>query len=263
MAKRRRKKLGLFNKYIITLLIIILVGAFIVERNKSFIYRIFHKTEQKSRPYSFYQNFFNEYTVFGIDVSLYQGKIDWSKLSTKQEVDFVFIRATAGNNRLDSRFDYNWQNAKKYNIIRGAYHYYRPNENSNEQAQKFISNVSLEHGDLPPVLDIEEYSKVQSIRSLKNGLLNWLNIVEDHYGITPILYTYNRFYLNLFANDSRFDKYPVWIAWYNIKRNPNEIMDTWHFWQFTDKGTIKGVEGYIDINIYNGSNDDLLKLLLE
>lgn len=258
MAKKRKKKS--YKKTFIIVALLILSMAVVVERNKHLIYRYFHTYEQKSRPYNYYVNYFNNYSVFGLDVSLYQGDIDWQKLTEKQKIDFVFIRATAGNNRLDSKFEYNWEQAKKHNVLRGAYHYYRPNENSREQAEKFISNVIIEKGDLPPVLDIEEYSKVQTIRSLKNGLLNWLNIVEEHYGVTPILYTYNRFYLNLFANDSRFDKYPVWIAWYNVKRNPDEIMDKWYFWQFTDKGKVEGVNGYIDINIFNGTKDELLRL---
>jgi lysozyme len=260
-SKRRRKS----NKkisYFIFFLILLFSSLVILERNKHLIYRVIYSYDQKSRPYNYYVNYFNNFSVFGIDVSLYQGKIDWLQLTTKQQIDFVFIRATAGVDKVDYKFYNNWGHAKKYNILRGAYHYYRPNENSSQQADNFINTVNLEKGDLPPVLDIEEYSKVQSIRSLKSGLLNWLNIVENHYGITPILYTYNKFYVNLFFNDSRFDKYTIWLAWYNVNKNPNEVLKHWSFWQFTDRGTVKGIDGYIDINIFNGNIDDLNKLCL-
>ncbi len=258
---KKRKKRNLKNTLIVFLLILF-AGIVILERNKHLIYRYFYSYEQKSAPYDYYLNFFDKYSVFGIDVSLYQGNIDWVELSSKNNIDFVFIRATAGIDRKDCKFEYNWKNAKKQNILRGAYHYYRPNENSTAQAMNFINTVVLEKGDLPPVLDIEEYSRIQSTDRLKTGILNWLEIVENQYNITPIIYTYNRFYGNVFKGDSRFDKYPLWIAWYNTGRHPDEITAKWSFWQFTDKGKITGIKGFIDINIFSGNINDLEKLTL-
>ncbi len=256
MARRKKKKkVGL--TLLLIALIAIIFAAILFVNNPHIVSRFFKPSMHESNSFNYYRVFFSNYSVFGIDVSLYQGKIDWQELSEKQKIDFVFIRATAGNNRIDSRFDYNWEQAKKHGIFRGAYHYYRPNENSRDQAENFIKTVKLEKGDLPPVLDIEEYSRVQSNRRLKAGLLNWLNIVEEHYGVTPILYTYNNFYVNLFMNDSRFDKYSLWIAWYNTARNPNELIENWIFWQFTDKGFAYGIEGDLDINIFNGSLKEL------
>jgi lysozyme len=95
--------------------------------------------------------------VIGIDVSEFQGRIDWDEIDILEEkypVQFVFIRATAGNDRIDSKFKRNWEGAKEHKIIRGAYHYYRPNENSIEQANLFIKTVKLKKVDLQPVLDI-------------------------------------------------------------------------------------------------------------
>lgn len=260
MARRKKRKTN--NRFVVISLILFLTVAFFVVYQRDTIYRVFRPAEQQARTYRYYQTYFNKYSVFGIDVSLYQGDINWTKLSSKQKIDFVFIRATAGNNRVDSKFAYNWEYAKKYNIKRGAYHYYRPNEKSTDQANLFINTVVIESGDLPPVLDIEEFSKVQSIRSLKRGLLNWLHLVENHYGVTPMLYTYNKFYFQLFAKDERFSRYPLWIAWYNINRNPDEIIDDWSFWQFTDKGILRGIEGGVDINIFNGTPEDFKKLLI-
>lgn len=257
--KKKKKKQKLKRKLIVILLILFSVVV-LFERNKHLLYRYFRPYEQESRSYEYYKSFFDNYSVFGLDVSLFQGDIDWEILTDNHDVDFVFIRATAGIDRLDDKFEYNWIEAKNNGILRGAYHYFRPNENSREQAMKFINNVVLKPGDLPPVLDIEEYSNVQSTDRLKTGLLNWLVIVEEHYGVTPIIYTYNRFYRNVFEGDVRFYRYPFWIAWYNTQRHPDEIMGNWHFWQFTDRGTITGIDGFVDINVFNGKKQDLLVL---
>ena len=127
----------------------------------------------------------------GIDVSEYQGKIRWTYVDTleqKYPLHFVFIRATVGKDRKDRQFDRNWLGAKENKMIRGAYHYYRPNENSMEQAELFIKTVTLQKGDLPPVLDIEKLPKNQSVDNLKIGLKRWLNAVESQWGKTDYLY---------------------------------------------------------------------------
>jgi len=253
-AKRRRRKI---NKKTWLILIISLVLAFVIYEYHDTITNLFEKKENQRKSYKDFKAELSQYTVFGIDVSQYQAEIDWKKLKEAQSIDFVFIRATAGKDHLDKKFKKNWASAKEKNIIRGAYHYYRPDENSTDQANFFIKNVKLEVGDFPPVLDIEKYSKVQSLISLKNGLLNWLDIVEEYYGVTPILYTYNKFYVSTIADDKRFDKYPVWIAWYNTKQNPQNVVKDWVFWQFTDKGQIEGIVGDVDVNAFNGKIQEL------
>ena len=135
--------------------------------------------------------------AIGLDVSEYQGEIDWTLVKNVENnypLEFVLIRATAGNNREDVQFRNNWLGAKNRKMIRGAYHYYRPNENSLEQARIFIQTVQLQKGDLPPVLDIEKLPKEQSIDSLKKGLKRWLKAVEAHYKVKPIIYTGEKYY---------------------------------------------------------------------
>jgi len=192
----------------------------------------------------------------GIDVSEYQGVIDWKAVDNVEgtfPIGFVFIRATAGNDRPDNYFRNNWSNAKKNNIIRGAYHYYRPNENSLEQAALFIKTVRLKKGDLPPVLDIERLPKNQSLDSLKVGLKRWLNKVEAYYGVKPIIYTGEKYYADFLHEE--FSDYPFWIANYNLF--VEEIKDEWLFWQFSEKATIEGINGPVDINIFNGTDKEL------
>ena len=109
------------------------------------------------------------------------------------------------------------------------------------------------------MLDIEKYSKVQSVTSLKNGLLNWLSIVEAHYGVVPIIYTYSNFYEKVITDDKRFKKYPIWIAHYSEKENPKKLPSDWVFWQFCEDGRLEGIETYVDIDLC--SNAEKFKAL--
>jgi len=211
------------------------------------IYEVLHKHDNKA---------------IGFDVSEYQGEINWEQtyhIEEAFELSYVFIRATAGENRIDSRFEENWKGAKARQLIRGAYHYYRPNENSIEQATNFINNVTLQKGDLPPVLDIEKLPKTQSIVRLKVGLRNWLSAVEKHYGVKPIIYSGESYYKDFLKEE--FSEYPLWIANYNFWRN--DLESDWQFWQFTEKAKIEGIDAMVDLNIFNGDKNDLLKIGLK
>jgi lysozyme len=200
--------------------------------------------------------------VVGIDVSEYQGKIRWSYVDTIEEkypLRFVFVRATVGKDRPDHQFKKNWLGAKENKMIRGAYHYYRPNENSLEQAELFIKTVTLKKGDLPPVLDIEQLPKNQSLERLKIGLRRWLNAVEKHYGVRPIIYTGERYYDDFLKEE--FSDYLFWIANYNFYRE--EIQEDWLFWQFTEKAAVPGIDTKVDVNIYNGDLQQLQFITVE
>lgn len=200
--------------------------------------------------------------VIGIDVSEFQGKVDWEEveiLDEKYPVQFVFIRATAGNDRVDRQFKRNWEGAKENKIMRGAYHYYRPNENSIEQADLFIKTVKLQKGDLPPVLDIEKLPKNQPLDSLKKGLKRWLNKVEKHYQVRPIIYSGERYYADFLKEE--FGDYLFWIANYNFYRE--KIEDDWLFWQFTEKASLPGIKHRVDVNIYNGDLEQLHFITVE
>jgi len=190
--------------------------------------------------------------TFGFDVSQFQGKINWNEVDSvdhKFPLQFVFIRATAGNNKKDIRFDENWAAAKNHHFIRGAYHYYRPNENSLEQAANFIRSVRFQKGDLPPVLDVEKFPKNQSIDSLKLGLQRWLKKVDEHYKVRPIIYTSEKYYNDFLKED--FPEYAFWVANYNFF--VENIKNDWLFWQFTEKAKLNGIEERVDVNIYNGT----------
>lgn len=194
----------------------------------------------------------HEGKVIGFDISEYQGTINWAKVDTLEQkfpLEFVFIRATVGKERADRQFETNWLQAKKKNMLRGAYHYYRPNENSLEQAELFIKTVTLQKGDLPPVLDIEQLPKNQSVEQLKVGLRRWLQRVEKHYKAKPIIYSGESYYTDFLKKE--FGEYTFWIANYNFF--VEEPKDEWLFWQFTERASVPGIRGNVDINIYNGT----------
>jgi len=198
--------------------------------------------------------------TFGIDVSHYQGKIKWDKVAKVQDsfpISFVFVRATAGSIKVDRKYKTNWSKSKQKGFTRGAYHYYRPNENSILQANNFINTVQLQKGDLPPVLDIEDIPRIQSIANLKIGLRKWLNKVEKHYGMKPIIYSGESFYNDHLYKD--FSDYTCWVANYNFY--VENIDNDWSFWQFTDKGSVRGIKEFVDVNIYNGDKEKLLQLV--
>ena len=199
--------------------------------------------------------------IFGIDVSQYQGIIAWDEVELINEsfaVDFVFIRATMGATAKDSRFEKNWEGAKSKNKLRGAYHYFRPNENSLKQARNFINTVDLKPGDLPPVLDIEERPRSQPMDSLRVGLKRWLDEVERHYGVRPIVYSGDSYFTDFLEKE--FKDYTLWIANYNFfVENPK---DHWDFWQFSEKGAVSGIKGYVDLNMYQRDIESLESLAL-
>lgn len=199
--------------------------------------------------------------VFGIDVSHYQGEIFWDDVFTINEefpLDFVFIRASMGEKGQDRLFVENWKRVKERNKLRGAYHYFRPDEDPIKQADNFIKQVHLQPGDLPPVLDIEERPASRSLTSLQVALKRWLDRVEKHYGVRPVLYSGDSYFTDFLEKE--FSDYPLWIANYNfwIERPKKH----WIFWQFSEQGTVQGITGSVDLNLYVGDIGDLEKMCI-
>lgn len=196
------------------------------------------------------------YKVHGIDVSHHQGEIDWRavKSTEKQEhpIRFVFMKATEGGDYKDRRFDENFRRAGEVGLVRGAYHFYNPNTDPIRQADFFISQVRLKRGDLAPVLDIER--KPRNKAQLQADLKKFLDRLELHYGVKPIIYTSYK-YKTRYLDVPEFDAYPFWIAHYYV--NMLSYSGAWHFWQHTDYGIVPGIEGNVDLNVFNGSMEEL------
>lgn len=192
----------------------------------------------------------------GIDVSSYQGVIDWTKVAARYK--FAFIKATEGAHFIDAQFSRNWQQSRQKGVVRGAYHFFRPQTDAGVQAQNFISTVgALKTGDLPPVLDLEVPSDWEPIAQSKRvGLiLTWCNAVEKALGVKPILYFSPSFITDVIGteNAEALKDYPLWIANYTTGSPTIPAPWTeWMFWQFSDKGTVSGVDGEVDMDWYNG-----------
>jgi lysozyme len=195
------------------------------------------------------------YSVHGIDVSSYQGRVDWPEVS-RHRVRFAFIKATEGVSLRDRRFQRNWSGAKKNGILRGAYHYFQPNYDGTAQANLFVSTVPLQAGDLPPVLDVE-HPEFHDVAVMRRHISTWLRLVERHYGVRPILYSNYSFYQRYLAG--HFDKYPLWLAHYEVER-PVLPRDKWIIWQHSDEAFIPGIRGAVDFNVYQGSFESLQSL---
>ena len=204
------------------------------------------------------------YEIHGIDISHHQGNIDWEELRDKGLINetpirFVMIKATEGATTVDENFKDNFYQAREYGFTRGAYHFYSVYSSARQQANFFIKNVKLENGDLPPVLDVEQKPKYQTDAEFKASVMEWLETVESHYHVKPIIYTYYKFKLQ-YLSDPVFDQFPYWIAHYYVDKV--EYEGPWKFWQHTDVGRLPGIKGNVDFNIYNGSFYELRKLTI-
>ena len=180
--------------------------------------------------------------TFGIDVSQYNGRIDWNKVKnqtkTKDPIKFVIIRSTVGVDK-DTRYARNYMDAKKEGFIVGSYHYYRPNENSSLQFENFKNTVKIEKGDIIPVVDIEATSTVQDMESLKRGLRNFVSLCEKEYGVKPIIYTKLSMWNNYLQKD--FSDCKLWIAAYSNHRRDDNSVKNADIHQFTKK--IRAIPG--------------------
>lgn len=204
-----------------------------------------------------------KYSIHGIDVSYYQGKINWQKVKTMKEdevnISFAFIKATEGVLLVDPYFQRNWREAPKAGIICGAYHFFRPKRDGKTQAKFFLQVVNIEKGDLPPVVDVETLDGVTPLK-MRAELSDFLNYVETKTKVRPIIYTGLKFYEDYL--DGNFDDYPLWIAhYYQPKLRLDK--DRWKFWQHSDKAKINGIGHIVDFNAFNGDSTELAKMLVK
>lgn len=208
-------------------------------------------------------NYPKGYEIHGVDISHYQGEIDWDKLRDAMiegyPLRFIMIKATEGSTKLDDKFVDNFYQARENGYIRGAYHFWSNKSSARSQAYHFLDKVHLQEGDLPPVLDVEHKPADKSVEEFQQDILTWLHIVEDKYHVKPILYTYYKF-KEQYLSTPVFEDYPYWIAHYYVDKI--EYKGNWKFWQHTDVGKLPGIKGYVDFNIYNGSYYDLKKLTI-
>lgn len=196
------------------------------------------------------------YPVRGVDVSHYQGNIDWDALQS-QGIMFAYIKATEGSSHEDSTFQTNWKNVVQTDLRAGAYHFFSFESSGLEQAENFIGAVSAIDHMLPPVVDVEPYGSFKTIKDTPEAdaeLKAWINRVEAEYGMRPVIYTTEAFYKDFIA--AKFGGYDIWIR--SVYKSPANSIH-WKFWQYSNRMRLKGYDGeerYIDMNAFNGSIED-------
>lgn len=202
----------------------------------------------------------SRYEVTGVDVSRYQGTIDWPVLA-KQDLDFAYIKATEGSSHIDERFLDNWQAAEKTNLSIGAYHFFSFESEGEKQAQHFIDTVGSLSGKLAPVVDVEFYGDTKKNPPAKEEVVKQLKkmlaALEEDYQVKPVIYTTYQVYYHYIKDE--FPEYPLWIR--NVYYQPILTAgDTWMFWQYTDTAVLDGYQGsekYIDLNVFRGTEEEL------
>lgn len=204
-----------------------------------------------------------DYNVRGIDISHWQPSINWQQLQEARlngfPIRFVIAKSTEGTDRRDSRFPEYFAAARRAGFVAGAYHFFRPEQDAGQQARFFLGNTRLRSGDLPAILDVEVRG-TKPLPQFRNDVLTWLREVEKATGRPPILYTGVAF-KQQYLHGELFDVYPFWAAHYNGRRAPR-YNGRWVLWQYTDQGTVAGVRGPVDLNVFNGKIQDLKALCL-
>jgi GH25 family lysozyme M1 (1,4-beta-N-acetylmuramidase) len=200
-------------------------------------------------------------TVNGIDVSYYQGKIDWNA-AKGGGIDFAFARVSDGTGFIDPQFAANWANMKAAGVVRGAYQFFRPETDPVAQANLMLSQINaaggLQPGDLAPVIDVEVTDSVAA-STIVSRITTWLQTVESATGLIPTIYTSPGFWPSL-GNPTGFGKYALWVANWGVScpSVPTASWSNWRFWQNADTGNVPGVGSGPDLDKFNGSLSDLL-----
>jgi GH25 family lysozyme M1 (1,4-beta-N-acetylmuramidase) len=200
-------------------------------------------------------------TVKGVDVSYYQGKINWTKVKASG-VDFAITRTSDGSTFKDPRFEENWAGIKAAGMVRGVYQFFRPGQSATAQADLMISMLDkvggLKDGDLAPTLDVEVTDGVAGA-TLISRMKTWLSKVEAATGRTPMVYTAPGWW-SQFGAPGGLGKYTLWVANWGVScPSVANSWDHWTFWQNAYNGSVPGIAGNVDTDRFDGSLADLLK----
>jgi lysozyme len=205
----------------------------------------------------------SRYPIHGIDVSRWQGDIDWRAVR-QAGTRFVFIKATEGGDHIDPRFRANWEGAKAAGIPHGAYHFVYWCRPAHEQAQWFVQHIPVEANALPPVLDVEWNGHSRTCprkvpaETAREKMRLMLAELERHTGKTPIIYTDITFHKDVIEGTTEFDRYPFWIRSTAARPEERYRDRPWEFWQYTTTGRVPGINGDVDRNAFFGSEQEFL-----
>lgn len=204
--------------------------------------------------------------VRGIDVSAYQGEIDWEKIAN-QGFKFAYIKATEGTTHVDKQFKTNWDGAKDAGLYRGAYFFLTLNKSGAAQAAHFLKTVPSDEKALPAVIDFElygDYLKTPPSQEKINSILKpAIQKIKAKTGKNPIIYTnYNTY--NQYMKNS-YQGIAFWIC--DLSNTSPKLFGGhhWVFWQHTQRGLIDGINNgdqqFVDLDIYNGNYKQFKKFV--
>lgn len=189
-------------------------------------------------------------TVPGIDVSYHQDRIDWKKVQ-RAGIRFAFVRVSDGLTVDDPEFARNWDGARAQHIARGAYQFFRPEEDALAQADKLIAAIARDKGELPPVIDVEVTGGLAPAKLARQVSL-WIDRVRSRLDVEPIIYTSPDFWRDE-VGGADLSAQPLWVAHYtrDCPRVPAP-WTRWTFWQYSKSGRVPGIKGNVDLNVYQG-----------
>ena len=199
--------------------------------------------------------------IYGLDVSHHQGKIKWENVKQwkNKKISFIYLKATEGATYVDKTYKSNFEGAKKNDFLVGSYHYFRTSSPVKEQFENFIRNVDKDKQDLIPVVDVEEKKNWNKSEFHKN-FQEFLDLVENHFGSKPMIYTVNSFYNNHLSG--KYNSYHFLIGRYGKTQPKMRDESNWTIWQFSETGKVDGISKNVDIDVINAKyslNDLLLK----
>jgi len=197
----------------------------------------------------------NTNLLVGIDVSHYQGDIDWQQVKTNG-INFVYLKATDGITFQDPRYTHNKITLAQLQLPHGSYHFFEANDDPILQAKNFLKTTGTKMV-LPPVLDIE-ISKDQTAELIKSRVKIWLDYVEMQTACRPMIYSYGDFWKTYMEEE--FSDYKFWLADYAPRPNLPNGQDTWEFWQKSQTSQLQGIKGNVDLDIFNGDTTKLQTL---
>lgn len=199
----------------------------------------------------------------GIDVSRYQGpNIDWSKVAAAG-YKFAILKCSDGSTGKDRTFAINRKRAAEAGLIVGSYHFYRPKRGVKAQIRNFLDTLGeLKKGELAPVGDFEQHELWAGIskKAAADMAVEWLTSVQEATGVNPFYYSSFAFPKDVMGADKRLAGFPLWLARYRRKEDPAAPAPwrTWTLWQYGDTGSVPGVTGPCDQNLFFSSRRSTL-----
>lgn len=187
--------------------------------------------------------------VHGIDLSHYQGDVFWETVGGNTKTAYVYLKATEGGDRIDSRYERNIDLAHRYGLKVGSYHFFRPKTALDLQLANFKAQCLPGEQDLIPMLDVETTAGL-SDEAFCDSLNRFLQLMESAYHQKPLVYTGRNFYNRYLQG--MIDDYCVMIALYTDEEPILEDGRDVTMWQYTGKGSIVGVNGYVDKSRFMG-----------